>query len=706
MRTYYSAKDMRKYGDLSYESKYLLDPKFMTKRDLQHYYRYYNMNKNRGQFKKIVIVIFCLCVFSYLCVDYNLRTKLLRFRDGFDFVARIEDSYGGKLSRAYFVETTGCRMPHFEVVDDNIAQFIFKPSAYKCNKPLTRTSDSVPGELHLNLNTNELLSHYNISDLSAVSCNYTEVKRKNDWNNTYSPGVSFKLEKVMHLPPEMEFFCLWCYDSTDRCIYKDCHFFAVDKPVQKITTRPGVERVSFNQSKEATSERLSVMILGIDSLSHLNFLRQMRKTAAYIKKNLSHVELWGYNKVGDNTFPNIVPMLSGLDDQELNIACAPKAKQTYDGCSFIWKRYQQAGYKTLFAEDVGRISAFNFNQNGFHKQPTDYYLRPILLEMERTLAYKKDVNVKLCMGGRRTPDVLLEYLTKMVPKMGKDLFFSFLWTVTLTHDYFNFPALLDEAMVTRLRQLQDSGVLNRTVVMLLSDHGLRWGSFRRTYQGMMEERQPLMTMLYPPWMNERYPEAIANLRTNSRRLATPFDVHATMLHLLDMGNLEAEQVLKKADEFNDVDGILPRGISLFLPIPAERTCEQAGIASHWCTCHQRQEIQTNDGRVQRAARYVVRFINNRLKENAQCRTLYLNSILQAFIAAPHHKIVKNISTDYAVDITLRMQTKPGLAVFESTVRMSGYTSVLTGTISRINLYGSQSYCMNDPALKMFCYCHR
>ncbi|XP_017059344.1 uncharacterized protein LOC108100107 [Drosophila ficusphila] len=705
MRTYYTAKDMRKYGDLSYESKYLLDPKFMTKRDLQQYYRYYNMNKSRGQFKKVVIVIFCLCIFSYLCVDYNLRTKLLRFRDGFDFMARIEDHYGGNVTTAYFVDTAGCRMPHFEVTDDTIAQFMFKPRSYSCNRALIRTSDTAPGELHLNLDASELLTYYNISDLSTVHCNFTEVKRKTDSSNTYTPGGNFKLEKVMQLPLSSEFICMWCYDSSDKLFYKDCHFFAVEKPRVRPPLKAGSDRVSFNKSKEE-QERLSVMILGMDSLSHLNFLRQMRRTANYIRKHLSHVELWGYNKVGDNTFPNIVPLLSGLDDQELNLACTPKTMRSYDRCSFIWKRYQQLGYRSIFAEDVALLSAFNYNQNGFKKQPTDYYLRPMIMEMEKSLAFKKDLNMHLCMGSRRTADVLLEYLGKLVPKMSRDLFFSFFWTVALTHDYFNFPSLLDQAMLTQLTQLQDSGVLNRTVVMLLSDHGLRWGSFRRTYQGMMEERQPLMMVLYPPWMNERYPEAIANLRLNARRLTTPFDVHATMIQLLNLRNLEADQLLRRSIELEEPDSTLPRGISLFLPIPAARTCEQAGIAAHWCTCHQRQELQTNDPRVQRAARYLVRLINSRLKDSSQCRTLYLNSILQALIAAPHSKIVKNISTDYAVDITLRLQTKPGLGVFESTVRMTGYTTVLTGTISRLNLYGSQSYCLNDPALKMFCYCHR
>ncbi|CAG7732131.1 unnamed protein product, partial [Allacma fusca] len=37
----------------------------------------------------------------------------------------------------------------------------------------------------------------------------------------------------------------------------------------------------------------------------------MPLTHDYIKKNLSAYGLSGYTKVGDNTFPNIVPALTG-----------------------------------------------------------------------------------------------------------------------------------------------------------------------------------------------------------------------------------------------------------------------------------------------------------------------------------------------------------------------------------------------------------
>ncbi|XP_068151114.1 uncharacterized protein [Drosophila tropicalis] len=672
----------------------------------QHYhFQSRNILTFGKQLKKIISVFCSLCAVLCLFVEY----KILRLEGSDDSLAQIED-VGHNISQSYFVDTPGCRMPYFKIIDNNVDQFMFKPKPYSCPKSLIKASDDTPGELHLNMQPNELLSYYNVSDITKISCKYMEIRRETDSTNEFLPQVPFKLEEIMRLPSNLEFIQVECYDAAAHRIYVDYHFFGVDKNESKVTARAGknYETMRLNESdpirKTDQQEGLSIMILGIDSVSHLNFLRQMPKTSTYIKKHLPHVEFWGFNKVGDNTFPNLVALLSGLDQRELEISCVNLSERIFDRCSFIWKRFKQVGYKTAFAEDVARLANFNSFFAGFNNTPTDYYFRPIMLEMEETIANNLVLNMNLCLGGRRTADVLLEYMRKLIPMYIKKQFFSFFWTVTLSHDSFNNPALLDGQMASQLSILKESGVLNRTLVLLMSDHGLRWGAFRKTYQGIMEERQPLLIALYPDWLPERYPEAVANLQLNSKRLTTPFDLHATMLDLLDIRNLEKDQLQRRADALMNDPLKLPRGISLFLPVPVERTCEQATIASHWCTCHQRKELPTIDGRVQRAARFLVRLINERLKSHSQCRTLYLNSILKAFIAAPDRQVLKESENDYAVDILVRLQTKPGLGIFEATVRMSGFTSVLTGTISRINLYGRQSHCVNDSTLKLFCYC--
>ncbi|RNA09368.1 hypothetical protein BpHYR1_003542 [Brachionus plicatilis] len=76
----------------------------------------------------------------------------------------------------------------------------------------------------------------------------------------------------------------------------------------------------------------------------------------------------------------------------------------------------------------------------------------------------------------------------------------------------------------------------------------------------------------PRSFQEQYPEQMKNLRLNSRKLTTPFDIYETFKDLLNFENIERPH--KKP----------PRGISLFRHIPSNRSCEDAQIEAHWCSC--------------------------------------------------------------------------------------------------------------------------
>ena len=69
---------------------------------------------------------------------------------------------------------------------------------------------------------------------------------------------------------------------------------------------------------------------------------------------MSAFELIGYNKVTDNTFVNIVPMTTRQFVKEL-----PWTKDMkyvpFDTYDFIWKKYSQHGYITLYSEDATGI---------------------------------------------------------------------------------------------------------------------------------------------------------------------------------------------------------------------------------------------------------------------------------------------------------------------------------------------------------------
>ena len=58
---------------------------------------------------------------------------------------------------------------------------------------------------------------------------------------------------------------------------------------------------------------------------------------------------------------------------------------------------------------------------------------------------------------------------------------------------------------------------------------------RDSEEGKIEERKPMFGFRFPQWFINKYPSKVASFRVNAKeRLITPFDIHATFHHLLDI----------------------------------------------------------------------------------------------------------------------------------------------------------------------------
>jgi len=89
------------------------------------------------------------------------------------------------------------------------------------------------------------------------------------------------------------------------------------------------------------------------------------------------VELNGYNRIADNTYPNMMALLTGKLARE-------RPAGPIDNTELLWRHFKSIGYKTLYAEDslifnqIFNIWAGNDRSpGGFIKQPTDFYYRPL-----------------------------------------------------------------------------------------------------------------------------------------------------------------------------------------------------------------------------------------------------------------------------------------------------------------------------------------
>ncbi|CAG5127706.1 unnamed protein product [Candidula unifasciata] len=468
---------------------------------------------------------------------------------------------------------------------------------------------------------------------------------------------------------------------------------------------------------------LNVLMFGIDSMSSMTFQRKLPDSLNFLKKDLKAVIFEGYNIVGDATTQALLPMFLGQLQHEI-----PDILERHlDGLDFVWKRYRERGYVTLFAEDEPHLGVFNLRLQGFEELPTDHYMR-YFWQSQAQSHLKSDCSAKYCTGPTPNHHYLLQYITDFFHKYPRIPHFAVGFSGELSHDEVNPSQYLDPDLLTFLTHFKAEGYLNNTLLILFGDHGSRKGILRRTLQGKIEERLPFMSMVFPESFRKKHRALYENLKRNAKGLTTPFDIHKTLLDVLDLPKVyQASQ--QKPD----------RGVSLFRSIPENRTCHQAGVDTHWCTCVQEVPIPTSDPVATAAAQAVVDTINNLTQANRQqCVLLQLASIHSASLVLPNLQVLTfhkteggnfsalfgNATVDMA-EFQITLETDKCRGVFEATVQVlfhqdgsesggenqghAGLTySAFEHSISRIDTYGSQSACIckSNPNIMKYCCCER
>jgi phosphoglycerol transferase MdoB-like AlkP superfamily enzyme len=94
--------------------------------------------------------------------------------------------------------------------------------------------------------------------------------------------------------------------------------------------------------------------------------------------------------------------------------------------------------------------------------------------------------------------------------------YSLSWSTSVTHNYMNNLQLLDGTYADFIESIKSKGYLDNTILIVMGDHGLRWGEFSRTLYGHYEDRLPNMWIRVPPWMEKEFPNLRETMLINSR----------------------------------------------------------------------------------------------------------------------------------------------------------------------------------------------
>ncbi|XP_033725342.1 uncharacterized protein LOC117315303 [Pecten maximus] len=470
----------------------------------------------------------------------------------------------------------------------------------------------------------------------------------------------------------------------DKIVTREQHAFVIrNETLIKLRQRA---RSATKGETLSRKRPLDVVMIGLESTSRMNFIRHMNFTRNFLRKKMAAVELEGYNKLAQNTFPNIVPMLLGITVKEMS-----GWRWFYDHYPFIWKDFKKAGYITFMGQDEPGTAVFHHMSKGFRRSPVDYYLRPYILELNSNYS-------DFCSENRlvlqRIFDKMADFITTYsdVPK------FTFTFISDPTHNNYNGLGILDLPLMRTLSTLNTRGLLNNTLLLIFGDHGVRFGPIRNSFQGRLEESLPAFYVSLPRWIREEHSDLYKHLRENRNKLTSNVDVYATLQDIIELG---------KGHVTPRVTG--KYGTSFLRNISKERTCADLKIPPNYCMCQSfKQSYSTKSKIALDMSQWVVKELNVILLNVSHlCTNLTLNAIRHVW------GLGKRLQDDRIhfftkVYFVVQLNVLPSHADFEATVRYFKGEFSLVGDISRTNKYAGQSDCVlrhkNALVLERYCYC--
>lgn len=383
-------------------------------------------------------------------------------------------------------------------------------------------------------------------------------------------------------------------------------------------------------------------------------------------------------------------LLTGYQKRDYHKCWLEKKHDTFDDCPFIWKTFSTKNFLTAFVEDAGYTDTFDHEKKGFLYDPVDYYWRSfdlLLNEIKSDPQNAQTPFIKACAGDRPVYRRFFNYAKKFFKRMMQDeqKFFGFFHSNSVSHDDNTLLASIDIDLRNLFMELKRTGVLKKTVVFFLSDHGSRYGDIRKTYQGFFEVNLPFLYVYLPEQFKNKYVSLYTTFKKNSNRLTSAFDIHET-LH--DIASLDYGSKVNNCT-----------GTSLFREIPTTRSCEQAGIPVEFCVCAQNYIVIDEYMLRFVAGQTVVNWINELITLHSECATLSLLKVDDA-------RYIKYWSNDmYLYQLKVIVHTHPGTGIFEAILRETNDVYVVLGTVSRLSTYGKESSCTKNTTLKLYCYCH-
>uniref|UniRef100_A0A0K0DTN9 Sulfatase N-terminal domain-containing protein n=1 Tax=Strongyloides stercoralis TaxID=6248 RepID=A0A0K0DTN9_STRER len=425
---------------------------------------------------------------------------------------------------------------------------------------------------------------------NSTKCQYQCNFAKNDYELTTGDWLDIDNAK-----PHCDVFEVLCTNLSDnKTIFQDIYLHVSDHkniPYEPLTFLEDSYR------NNTLDHRYNVHLIIIDSISYNNALRGLPKTLQYLQEEYNGTLFKYLNKVALNSLPNANAFLLNIRVPKLVdiINLRPTKNSDYwgtgenycnsvlDNKPFIVKYYRELNFTTMNGEEAA-VTAFNWpNCRGFTKPITHHTTRPYELRLHNKHFKKNGIFLKnfkkKCF---KDYDYQMKYLSQFIKKYKNDKHFTYTWLTNIAHDDLTGFFHLDEYFKNFF--IKNKKYLDNGFLIFMADHGFRIGSFRNTKQGEYEDANPFLLIAPPKNLQNKDSEIIKNLKDNSNKHISHFDIYATMLDIATEGTRTDFKNMKNFNFTKIVKNNKIKGYSLLREINNKRDCYNMEITSEYCLC--------------------------------------------------------------------------------------------------------------------------
>lgn len=355
----------------------------------------------------------------------------------------------------------------------------------------------------------------------------------------------------VELPADTEFVFGSC-NSTD---YEAVHYRPVYDPRLHAALR--LKQDSGHRPRQ-------VLVLTLDSFSRRHFYSKLPRTLELLRSLDEDFEVTDFrlhNVAGDNSIDNVLPLFTeGIDKQSIK---GRGVSSSLNGRG-MWSVFRRAGYLTLLGfEDCDDDEVKYLGRT----QDVHILMRQFFCAATMLTSYSDaTLNLKQrCIGSEQSHWYALQYLLDVTEMYGDVSQWMYLH-INTAHEASGRHAQTLDGDLTDFLQAFLGRRSHDVAVVLMGDHGMRYGDWRFTLEAILEHRLPaLFTILSNTLVDT---EVKANLQANSLRLVTKQDLRATVLGL--GGHVDKS----------------PKGVDLLRAmVPKSRSCESADIDFRYCSCY-------------------------------------------------------------------------------------------------------------------------